>query len=235
MSIIAENIQRIQKTLPQNVALIAVSKFRPAADIAEAYQAGQQAFGENKAQEMAAKQPQLPTDIQWHFIGHLQRNKVKYIAPFVHLVHSVDSGRLLEEINYQGKKCNRLIDCLLQFYIAQEESKFGFSMEEAEKMLQSGQFKQMQHIRLCGVMGMASLTDNRVQIQQEFQTLKQHFDYLKSNYFAAQDHFKEISMGMTDDYLQAIAEGSTMVRIGSAIFGKRNRNMPFNPKSAKKS
>jgi pyridoxal phosphate enzyme (YggS family) len=221
MSFIAENIQRIRETLPANAALIAVSKTKPVEAIAEAYQAGQQAFGENRATEMAAKYPQLPTDIQWHFIGHLQTNKVKYIAHFVHLVHSVDSERLLEEINRQGQKNNRVIDCLLQFYIAKEETKTGFTIEEAENMFQGTMFKQFENIRLCGVMGMATFTDNATQIQREFQMLRHYFDLLKEKYFAHQPHFKEISMGMTDDYLLAIAEGSTMVRIGSAIFGKR--------------
>ena len=221
MSSIADNIQQIQQTLPATISLIAVSKTKPVAAIVEAYQAGQYAFGENKAQEMATKYSQLPADIQWHFIGHLQTNKVKYIASFVHLVHSVDSARLLEEINRQGEKSNRVIDCLLQFYIAKEESKFGFTLEEAENMLQGEKYKQLKNIRLCGVMGMATFTDNSTQVQQEFQTLKYYFDFLKENYFADQNAFKEISMGMTDDYLLAIAEGSTMVRIGSAIFGRR--------------
>ena len=221
MGFIADNIQQIQTALPATAVLIAVSKFKPVSAIAAAYQAGQRAFGENRAVEMAAKYPQLPADIQWHFIGHLQTNKVKQIAPFVHLVHSVDSERLLEEINRQGAKNNRVIDCLLQFYIAQEDTKFGFSLEEAEDMLRSERFKQMQHIRLCGVMGMATFTDNREQIRREFQSLKRIFDYLKETYFAHLEAFKELSMGMTDDYLQAIEEGSTMVRIGSAIFGER--------------
>jgi len=221
LDFITENIQQIRQNLPANITLIAVSKFKPITAIAEAYQAGQRDFGENRTQELAEKHPQLPADIRWHFIGHLQTNKVKYIAPFVHLVHSVDSGRLLEEINEQGKKNNRVIDCLLQFYIAREESKFGFSITEAENMLQSSAFQQFKNIRLCGVMGMATFTDNQAQIRQEFQTLKQYFDRLKETYFAHQQHFNEISMGMTDDYLLAIAEGSTMVRIGSAIFGGR--------------
>jgi len=224
MSSIAENLQRIQKTLPANVALIAVSKTKPVVAIAEAYQAGQQSFGENRATELAEKQSQLPADIRWHFIGHLQANKVKQIAPFVHLIHSVDSERLLMEINRQGEKNNRVIDCLLQFYIAKEETKTGFSMEEAKNMLQGENFQQLKNIRLCGVMGMATFTDNQSQIRQEFQNLKQYFDALKNKYFANQPAFKEISMGMTDDYLIAVEEGSTMVRIGSAIFGERTKN-----------
>ena len=223
MKSIAENIRRIRETLPANVSLIAVSKTKPVEMIAEAYRAGQYAFGENRAVETAEKCPQLPTDIQWHFIGHLQTNKVKLIAPFVHLIHSVDSERLLEEINRQGKKNNRVIDCLLQFYVAEEETKFGFSLEEAEAMLEGETFKKLQNIRLCGVMGMASFTDNAAQVRQEFQTLKNCFNFLKEKYFAAESAFKEISMGMTDDYPIAIEEGSTMVRIGSAIFGERVR------------
>jgi len=222
ISSIADKIQQIKEKLPAEVALVAVSKHKSVLDIAEAYQTGQRAFGENKVQEMMSKHPQLLPDIQWHFVGHLQTNKVKYISSFVHLIHSVDSGRLLEEINKQGEKHNRIINCLLQFYIAKEETKFGFTIEEAENMLQSETFKQMQNIRLCGVMGMATLTDNKTQVRKEFQALKQHFDSLKLNYFADQTAFKEVSMGMTDDYLLAIKEGSTMVRIGSAIFGTRN-------------
>jgi len=221
MSSIAENIQQIRETLPANTALIAVSKTKPIEAIDEAYRAGHRDFGENRTLEMAAKQPQLLSDIHWHFIGHLQTNKVKQIAPFVHLIHSVDGERLLVEINEQGKKNNRIIDCLLQFYIAQEETKTGFSMEEAENMLQGERFLQLKNIRLCGVMGMATFTDNQAQVRQEFQNLKQHFDALKEKYFSHQPTFKEISMGMTDDYLIAIEEGSTMVRIGSAIFGER--------------
>ena len=223
MSSIRENIQRIKGTLPANTALIAISKAKPVEAIAEAYRAGQHAFGENRAMEMAVKRSQLPEDIQWHFVGHLQSNKVRYIVSFVHLIHSVDSERLLEVINNEGRKNKRVIDCLLQFYIAQEETKFGFTMEEVETMLQKRKFLQLKNIRLCGVMGMATLTDNSAQIQQEFQTLKQHFDYLKEKYFADESCFKEISMGMTDDYLIAVKEGSTMVRIGSAIFGERDK------------
>ena len=225
MSSIADNIQKIKKKLPVNVELVTVSKFKSVLDIAEAYQAGQRAFGENKTMEMMSKHPQLLPTIQWHFIGHLQTNKVRYIAPFVHLIQSVDSGRLLEEINRQGEKNNRIIDCLLQFYIAQEKTKFGFTMAEAENIIAGKTFQQMQNIRLCGVMGMATLTDNQKQIRREFRALKQHFDYLKEKYFAHQTAFKEISMGMTDDYLLAVEEGSTMVRIGSAIFGERAKKV----------
>ena len=221
MSTIANNLKKVQKTLPANVSLITVSKSKPIEAIAEAYLAGQRAFGENKTQEMAVKYPQLPLNIQWHFVGHLQSNKVKYIASFVHLIHSVDSVRLLEVISKHAKKHNRTIDCLLQFYISQDETKYGFTLDEADEMLQGGRFKQIHNIRLCGVMGMATLTDNSEQIRQEFQMLKRYFDFLKEKYYEEEDYFKEISMGMSDDYLLAVAEGATMVRIGSAVFGKR--------------
>ena len=221
MDSIAENLLRIQENIPSDVKLIAVSKFKPVEVIKEAYQAGQRVFGENKAQEMTEKYQDLPQDIQWHFIGHLQTNKVKYIAPFVNMIHSVDSMKLLSEINRQGEKYNRIIDCLLQFYIAKENTKFGFSLQEANEMLDSNFFINYKHIRVCGVMGMATFTDNHTQIRSEFRTLKKIFIHLKENYFPQTNCFKEISMGMTDDYQIAIDEGSTMVRIGSAIFGSR--------------
>jgi pyridoxal phosphate enzyme (YggS family) len=221
---IKENLQKIRKQIPDNVTLIAVSKTKPIEDIELAYEAGHRCFGENKAQEMKSKYEKLPHDIEWHFIGHLQSNKVKYIASFVHLIHSVDSYKLLMEINRQAEKDCRVIDCLLQFYIATEETKYGFSMEEANTMLTDEHFKQLQHIRLCGVMGMATLTDNKTQIHNEFKTLHAYFNQLKQTYFPNSSYFKEISMGMTDDFPIAIEEGSTMVRIGSAIFGKRNYN-----------
>jgi len=221
MSSISENIKQIRKQIPENVALIAVSKTKPISVIQEAYNAGQQIFGENRTQEITEKQPFLPKDIQWHFIGHLQTNKVKYIIPLVTMIHSVDSAKLLREINRQSEKNNRITDCLLQFSIATEESKFGFSLSEAEEMLSGEEFKQMKNIRICGVMGMATFTDNQDLIRSEFKTLNRYFCVLKDKYFANNDAFKEISMGMTDDYLIAIEEGSTMVRIGSAIFGKR--------------
>jgi len=221
MCYIAENIKLIQKQIHENVTLVAVSKLKPISDIQEAYNAGQQVFGENRTQEITEKQLLLPKDIQWHFIGHLQTNKVKYIIPFVTMIHSVDSKKLLQEINRQSEKNNRITDCLLQFYIATEESKFGFSLIEAEEILSSEEFLSWRNIRICGVMGMATLTDNQELIRSEFKTLKKYFCILKDKYFANNDSFKEISMGMTDDYLIAIEEGSTMVRIGSAIFGKR--------------
>jgi len=221
MGTIAENIKQIRAQIPANVTLIAVSKTKPLSAIQEAYYAGQHDFGENRTQEITEKYSLLPKDVQWHFIGHLQTNKVKYIIPFVSMIHSVDSKKLLREINRLSEKNNRTTDCLLQFYIATEESKFGFSMQEAEEMLSDKEFIAWKNIRLCGVMGMATLTDNSELIRSEFKTLKEYFCMLKNNYFADNDAFKEISMGMTDDYLIAIEEGSTMVRIGSAIFGKR--------------
>ena len=221
MGSIAENLVQIQKNIPSDVKLIAVSKFKPIEVIKEAYQAGQRLFGENKAQEMTEKYQDLPKDIQWHFIGHLQTNKVKYITPFVDLIHSVDSIKLLSEINRQGEKYNRIINCLLQFYIAKEDTKFGFSLQEANEMLDNNFFINYKHIRVCGVMGMATFTDNHTQIRSEFINLKKIFIHLKENHFPQTDYFKEISMGMTDDYQIAIEEGSTMIRIGSAIFGSR--------------
>ena len=221
MKDIAENIRQIRERIPENVTLIAVSKYQPITSIKEAYMAGQLIFGENRTQEIKEKHQLLPKDIQWHFIGHLQTNKVKYIIPCVSMIHSVDSAKLLQEINRLAEKNNRTVDCLLQFYIATEESKFGFSLLEAEEMLSSEEFQTWKNIRLCGVMGMATFTDNQDVIRSEFKALKEYFLVLKNNYFRCQDAFKEISMGMTDDYLIAIEEGSTMVRIGSAIFGER--------------
>ena len=219
---IANNINDIRKQLPAQVRLIAVSKFKPAEDILEAYEAGQRLFGENKAQEMTAKHEVLPKDIEWHFIGHLQTNKIKYIIPFVHCIHSIDSAHLLAEVERHAAKAGRVVPCLLQFHIATEETKFGFSMEEAEEMLQSADFKSWNHVEICGVMGMASNTENSSQVRQEFRHLKNIFDHLKNNYFPQQESFREISMGMTGDYPIAVEEGSTLVRIGSAIFGARN-------------
>lgn len=221
MSSIAENLAEIRKNIPSGVELIAVSKFKPVETIMDAYIAGQRVFGENKAQEMTQKYQALPNDIQWHFIGHLQTNKIKYIIPFVTLIHSVDSLKLLEEMNRLAQKNNRVVDCLLQFHIAEEETKFGFSFGEAEELLQSESYKNCQNIQLCGIMGMATFTDDENQVRSEFRTLKNYFLQLKEKYFSQTDCFKEISMGMTDDYQIAIEEGSTMVRIGSAIFGSR--------------
>jgi PLP dependent protein len=219
---IAENIDNIKANLPESVRLIAVSKTNPAELLLEAYNYGQRAFGENKVQEMVWKYEELPKDIQWHFIGHLQSNKIKYIASFVHLIHGVDSFKLLKAVDAEAKKIDRVISCLLQFHIAEEETKFGLSLEETHEMLNSDEFKMLKNVQISGVMGMATYTDNEVQIRREFANLKSFFDILKSNYFVDNVDFKEISMGMSGDYLIAIAEGSTMVRIGSTIFGERN-------------
>ena len=219
---IADNIDLIKSNLPDHVRLIAVSKTKPAELILEAYNHGQRAFGENKVQEMADKHEELPKDIEWHFIGHLQSNKIKYMVTFVHLIHGVDSFKLLKAINLEAKKVDRIIPCLLQFHIAEEETKFGLSIEEAIEMLNSDEFKSMKNIQISGVMGMATYTDNETQIRKEFACLKTYFNTLKMNYFEANTEFKVISMGMSGDYLLAIAEGSTMVRIGSNIFGERN-------------
>jgi pyridoxal phosphate enzyme (YggS family) len=218
---IAENIQHILAQIPNQVKLIAVSKTKPIADLQEAYAMGQRDFGENKVQELTDKYEHLPHDIRWHFIGHLQTNKVKYIAPFVHLVHSVDSLKLLKELDKEAKKNHRTIDCLLEFFIAKEDTKFGLDVSEAEAILLSEDFQTLQNVRICGVMGMATFTPNTEQIRNEFQTLHQIFQTLKATYFSEKPHFCEISMGMSDDYLLAIEEGSTMVRLGSTIFGKR--------------
>ncbi|MCL2682496.1 MAG: YggS family pyridoxal phosphate-dependent enzyme [Bacteroidales bacterium] len=236
----AENLKYILEQIPENVKLIAVSKTKPVSNLQEVYEAGQRDFGENKVQELIEKYPQLPNDIRWHFVGHLQTNKVKYIAPFVHLIHSVDSLKLLKEIDKEAKKNNRVVDCLLEFFIAEEDTKFGLDLQEAEILLETvgarfarpvgncnewlkgGRTPPLQNIRICGVMGMATFTPDTEQIRREFQHLHQIFQILKEKYFADQPHFCEISMGMSDDYSIAIEEGSTMIRVGSTIFGKRN-------------
>lgn len=218
---IRDNLKEIQQSLPNYVTLVAVSKTKPAADIQEAYDAGQRHFGENKVQEMVDKYAVLPQDIAWHLIGHLQSNKVKYIAPFVHMIHAVDSFKLLEEINKQGQKNNRVIDCLLQFHIAQEETKFGLTFEEAETILQTREFVEMDHIRIRGLMGMASFVENEEQIRDEFRNLHNYFSVIKSHYFKYNASFDTLSMGMSGDYQIAIEEGSNLVRVGSSIFGTR--------------
>jgi pyridoxal phosphate enzyme (YggS family) len=219
---IARNIDLIRSNLPLNVKLIAVSKTKPAELLMEAYNHGQRAFGENKVQEMVGKYETLPLDIEWHFIGHLQTNKVKYIAPFVHLIHGVDSFKLLKTIDKEAAKIGRVIPCLLQFHIAEEETKFGLSLPEAIEMIDSAEFKALRNVSIAGVMGMATFTDDETQIRREFASLRSYFEALKSKYFAKNETFSEISMGMSGDYLIAIEEGSTMVRIGSTIFGERN-------------
>jgi hypothetical protein len=218
---IAEKILALKQTLPASVQLIAVSKTKPNEDIIQAYQAGQRVFGENKVQEMVDKYESLPKDIQWHLIGHLQTNKVKYIAPFVTLIHAVDSLKLLKEIDKEAKKNDRVIDCLLQFFIASEETKFGLSFEEATEILESKEFIEMENARIVGLMGMASFVQDEEQIRNEFRTLYNYFQVIKSHHFKFNSDFKELSMGMSGDYVIAIEEGSTMVRIGSSIFGGR--------------
>jgi len=218
---IKENLTKIQSTIPSDVTLVAVSKTKPVSDLQEVYDAGQRVFGENKVQEMTEKYEILPKDIQWHLIGHLQTNKVKYIAPFVSLIHSIDSMKLLNEINKEAKKNNRVIDCLLQFHIAEEETKFGLSIEEAKELLESKEFVEMQNVSIVGIMGMASFTENIETVRHEFRVLESYFQILKSHFFKFNHDFKEISMGMSGDYLLAIEEGSTMVRVGSSIFGTR--------------
>ncbi len=219
---IKENLVFIKDKIPANVKLVAVSKTKPVSDILSAYHNGHKVFGENKAQELINKQPQLPADIKWHFIGHMQSNKVKYIAPFVHLIHSVDSLKLLKEINKQAQKNKRIIDCLLQFHIATEETKFGLDYEEAAEILNSESYSMMENISITGVMGMATFTEDETKIRSEFKRLKDIFENLKQEFFQNNVNFKEISMGMSDDYSIALEEGSTIVRIGSAIFGTRN-------------
>ncbi|MBR1596522.1 MAG: YggS family pyridoxal phosphate-dependent enzyme [Phocaeicola sp.] len=214
-------LSSIKAELPEQVRLVAVSKYHPVEMIQEAYDAGQRLFGENHVQEMTQKYALLPKDIEWHFIGHLQTNKVKYIAPFVSLIHSVDSLKLLKEINKQAEKAQRVIPCLLQIHIAKEETKFGFSFDECREMLQQGEWKNLKNVQLCGVMGMGTFTDNVDQVRSEFHSLKDFFDEIKENVFSDNPSFREISMGMTDDYPIAIEEGSTLIRIGTKIFGER--------------
>ena len=217
---ISENILKIKSKLPEGVSLVAVSKTKPISDLLEAYNGGQRIFGENKIQEMASKFNEMPKDIAWHMIGHIQRNKVKYMAPFVSLIHGVDSLRLLTEINKQALKNNRIIDCLLQVKIAAEENKFGLSENEVLNLLGSEEIKTFQNIKIIGLMGMATFTNNQEQLQKEFEILKCIFDNLthlnSTNY-----NLKTLSMGMSDDYPIAIKNGSTMIRVGSSIFGKR--------------
>ncbi|MFV8376094.1 YggS family pyridoxal phosphate-dependent enzyme [Flavobacterium sp. LB1P71] len=219
---IVQNLLKIKSTLPEHVTLVAVSKTKPVADLMEAYAAGQRIFGENKIQEMAEKWEQMPKDIQWHMIGHVQTNKVKFMAQFVSLIHGVDSLKLLQEINKQAQKNNRVIDCLLQIHIAEEETKFGLDEEELASLLSSSEFQEMKNIRILGLMGMASFTDNKEQIKKEFTHLKSIFDTISSTDAIHRISTASIlSMGMSGDYQLAIECGSTMVRIGSSIFGGR--------------
>jgi pyridoxal phosphate enzyme (YggS family) len=220
--IIKQNLEEILETVAKGCTLIAVSKTHPAEKVMEAYACGQRVFGENKVQEMAAKYEMLPKDIQWHLIGHLQSNKVKYIAPFVQLIHSIDSLKLLQEVDKQAKKFNRIIDCLLQIHVAQEETKFGFSQTEVMDFIKDPALLNLQAVRITGIMGMASFTENMDQVRSEFKSLKKLFEELKSIPLPENVVMKELSMGMSGDYKIAMEEGSTMVRVGSAIFGQRN-------------
>ena len=220
MSTIAENLLEIKNSIPDNVTLVAVSKTKPVADLQEAYDAGQRIFGESRIQEMAEKYEVLPKDIKWHMIGHLQSNKVKYMAHFVDLIHGVDKFKTLKEINKQAKKHNRVINCLLQAKIAKEDTKFGLSFQEIEAILASGETAELKNINIVGFMGMATFTNNTTQLQEEFSSLKNLFDQLKTQHSS----LEILSMGMSGDYPLAISEGSTMIRVGSSIFGKRNYN-----------
>lgn len=215
-------LEKILKELPASTRLVAVSKTKTPEQILELYHAGQRIFGENRVQELVPKYEELPKDIEWHAIGHLQTNKVKYIASFIACIHSVDSLKVLKEINKQAKKADRTIDCLLQFHIAGEETKFGLTREEAVEMLGSPDFKKLKNVRITGVMGMATFTDDENQVRQEFRSLKNIFDQLKQQFFPDAAWFREISMGMSGDFTIAVEEGSTLVRIGTLLFGERN-------------
>lgn len=222
MELIAK-YQEVKRTIPGNVKLVAVSKFKRAETILELYEhAGHRFFGESRAQELFAKQQVLPGDIEWHFIGHLQTNKVKLVLPFTSLIHSVDSYKLVKEINKEASRIDKVAGILLQFHIASEETKFGFSLEEGIKMLEDHEFSNLTHVKIRGVMGMASLSNNIALVRKEFKSLKAIFEKLHADYFMMDDSFKEISMGMSGDYNLAIEEGSTMVRVGSSIFGERS-------------
>lgn len=219
---IKKNLQDIKNTLNDSVTLVAVSKTKPIAYLQEAYDAGQRIFGENKVQEMTQKWEEMPKDIQWHMIGHLQTNKVKYMSPYVSLVHSVDSFKLLKEINKQAVKNNRIINCLLQIHIAEEETKFGLNESELFELVNSSDFQKLKNINVCGLMGMATFTDNQEQLIREFSSLKQLFDTFKNKYNSETIKAEILSMGMSGDYQLAISQGSNMVRVGSSIFGTRN-------------
>lgn len=218
---IATNLREVLDELPQGVKLVAISKFHPNEAIEEAYKEGQRIFGESRAQELRIKHETLPEDIEWHFIGSLQTNKIKYIIPYVAMIHGIDSYRLLCEVNKYAQKAGRTVNCLLQLHIAQETSKFGFSFEECRSMLDNEEWRSLSHIQICGLMGMASNTDDEKQVSAEFRTLHDFFQEVKHTYFTSDTSFSELSIGMSDDYHLAIEAGSTMVRIGSKIFGER--------------
>jgi len=215
------HIREFLQTLPERVALVAVTKTIPVEVIREVYNAGYKIFGENRVQEIITKKPCLPDDVEWHMIGHLQSNKVKYIAPYIRLIHSVDNIKLLKIINQEGLKNNRIIDCLLQIHIAEEETKYGFSYKEAEEAIGSFDIHSFGNIRICGLMGMATFTDNMDQVRKEFRSLAEFFYFLKDKYLYPQEQFSELSMGMSGDYKVALEEGATIIRIGSLIFGER--------------
>jgi len=219
---LANKFKNIQSFIPENVRLIAVTKTHPVELVKESYDCGQRHFGENKVQELVTKKEALPIDIVWHMIGHLQSNKVKYIAPFVGLIHGVDSLKLLKTINKEAAKNKRIIPCLLQVHIAEESTKFGFSAEELKSIINSGQLDEFSNVEIRGLMGMATFTENDDQIRREFKSLKLLFDEIKQKHFSDITFFKELSMGMSNDYKIAIEEGATMVRVGSALFGKRD-------------
>ncbi|CAM3425634.1 YggS family pyridoxal phosphate-dependent enzyme [Aequorivita lipolytica] len=220
---ISENLKNFKNELPDNVTLVAVSKTKPVSDLMEAYNAGQRVFGENKIQEMESKWQEMPKDIEWHMIGHVQRNKVKYMAPFVNLIHAVDSFKLLKEIDKEAEKNERTIACLLQIKIAEEDSKFGMDEADAASLLSSEEFKKLQNVEVIGLMGMATFTDDEKQVSEEFQKLKKIYDKfrIQAGQFSGSE-FKVLSMGMSGDYKLAIENGSNMIRVGSAIFGERN-------------
>jgi pyridoxal phosphate enzyme (YggS family) len=222
MSTIQANLKEVLSELPAGVRLVAVSKFHPNEALEAAYAAGQRIFGESHVQEMTQKYETLPKDIEWHFIGHLQTNKVKYMAPYVSMIHAIDSYKLLAEVNKQAAKVNRIIPCLLQIHVAQEETKFGFTFDECRELLEAGEWKTLKNIHIAGIMGMASNVDDNEQIKSEFCSLNRFFKEIKQAYFADSEDFKEISMGMSHDYPLAVEAGSTLVRVGSKIFGERN-------------
>ncbi len=225
---IKDNLEKVRATLKEGVRLVAVSKTKPVEDLQEAYGCGQRLFGENKALEMRDKHQALPRDIEWHFIGHLQTNKVKYIAPYVSLIHSIDSIGLLQVVDREALKHGRVIDCLLQFHIATEETKFGLDIREAQALMESAEYARLQNVRIVGVMGMATNTPDCGLIRREFRTLRSYFDQLADFYFKGHPEFKEISMGMSHDYEIAMEEGSTIVRLGTSIFGARDYNIAVN-------
>lgn len=218
---IKSNIKKLAESVPSEVKIVAVSKFHSTDEIMEAYEAGQRIFGESRVQELVQKNHELPKDIEWHFVGSLQRNKVKQIAPFISLIHSIDSERLMREVNKQAAANNRTIPCLLQIHVAEEDTKSGFTPDECLQFLSKGVFKEYTHVKFVGIMGMATFTDDEDKVRSEFQELRQLFDKVKLQYFANNSDFKEISMGMTGDYPTAIEEGSTMIRVGTLIFGER--------------